>query len=802
MNKNRLFGWFCVAGLMVIVVNCVFAQTAGVIYSQNSSNNSSNIIFYDTSSGETTLLTAFAETDNGRALTISAYGAGGLIYFTRSSPANGRPNPTIWRINIDGSGLTDFLSPDTEISYTGVAVSPDGSTIAYTANDKDNPSVYHLYVCNSDGSNRRRLTFDPTWNCSYPSFIDNSTILVKMQNGSLENYYSVTTTGEITRLTNNETLSPYFPRLGRPMLNNSRNAIVYAKQVQDVSGYRKWAIYQLQPLDGTGTENLITDFLYFTESDPLLQEEPYPAYGETDSTMFLCGSLSGNVYSLYTVNIPVINPYVEQLTSGALHTTLPVFIMISAKLQRYVYSQDGYVYVRNENGNSTRITAGSGNRHPTINRRGTMIAFVSASGLYVIRPDGTGIIQIDSNPGADYPEFSSDGLWLLYVKNGDIYAKRSDGSGIATRLTFTGNVIGDISFSPLAQEITFTATVNGKKNIFVSPVQISYGAPMSITAGAPRNITPLTFENYSPSWAADGKSIVFISTRNQLSEIWLMNSDGTQQRKILFASNAPVNPSSVCFSADNPDIIYYISGNPQSICNADISQQDITPAMTGIVGDYLRISNVPADLVEAERVMGIKERDPYISFTYYLLLHVDRIPLPNNAILTEVIPSGWQLTDVKINGFTPSPLTSNGATTGALKWIFGPSGIAPLQDSIVQITVENTNPGSETYGTFRTFAGWCDTYGIKTFAKGSSSIIVDNPHLPFDTNSDWNISDEELLKTIYLWSINSRVYGFPENLQDWDMWLLTTINLWANQAGYTYDITNSRLLGTYLWKKV
>jgi len=786
--------------LLIAFAHHVFAQTYGVIYSQTSSTNSSNLVFYDTSTGETTLLTAFAATDQSRILTISAYGSGRLIYFTRSSLPNGRPNPTIWRINFDGSGLTDFLSPDTEVSYTGVAVSPDGTTIAYTANDRDNPSVYHLYVCNSDGTNRRRLTFDPTWNCFDPCFIDNSTILVKIQNGYLENYYTVTTAGVLTNLTNNEALSPYFPRLGRPMLNTARNAIVYAKQVQDVSGYRKWAIYQLSPLDGTGTENLITDSLYFVERDPLLQEEPYPTYGESDNTMFFCGSLSGNVYQLYTINIPIINPYSEQLSSGAFHTTLPVFVITSPRLQRYVYSQDGYLYVRNENGNATRIIAGNGNRHPTINRRGTMIAFASSSGLYVIRPDGTGIVQIDSNPSADYPEFSPDGLWLLYVKNGDIYAKRTDGSGTSVRLTFIGNVIGDISFSPLAQEIAFTAIVNGKRNVFVSPVQISYGVPMSISAGAPKNITPLSSDNYSPCWAADGGLLVFISTRNQLPEIWLMKRDGTQQRKILFASNTPVNPSSVCFSGDNSSIIYYLSGNPQIICTADISQQNITPVITGITAEYLRVSNVPVDVVEAERIMDIKERDPYISLTYYLVLHVDKIPLPGSAILTEVIPDNWQLVDVKINGNTVSPLTSNGATTGTLKWLFGPSGIAPLQDSIVQITITTTNPDSETYGNFRVFSGWCDTYGIKTFTKGSSSITIANPHIPFDTNSDWHISDEELLETIYLWSINGRISNWPENLNDWDMWLLTTINLWASQAGYTYDITNSRKKGTYLWK--
>ncbi len=76
------------------------------------------------------------------------------------------------------------------------------------------------------------------------------------------------------------------------MTNFTRDAIIYAKQVQNISGYKKWAIYTLSPLDGTGTEQLITDLLYFVQSDPLLQEEPYPAfYGTGNDRIIFCGSL-------------------------------------------------------------------------------------------------------------------------------------------------------------------------------------------------------------------------------------------------------------------------------------------------------------------------------------------------------------------------------------------------------------------------------------------------------------------------------------------------------------------------------
>lgn len=797
--KNIKNNWLLGLILWAAVVS---AQNQYIIYSQNASGTGySNIIRYDTTTGETFFVTSFSITDSGSILSISA--SGSLIYFTRSSIPNGRPNPAIWRISIDGSGLTDFLSPDTAISYKHVAVSPDGTMIAYTANSTQNPSIFQLYICNSDGTNVRRLTFDITWDCSYPVFISSDTILFKVKKDFLENYYTVNTSGVFNNLTNNENLSPYFPRLGRPMINYNRDTIIYGKQIQDASGYKKWAIFQLSPLNGTGTEVLLTDSIYFTQPNPLLQEEPYPCFYGTNTTEILfCGSLSGNVYSLYSVNIPIINPYLNAITQPTYHITLPFFTIVPEIPQRFAYIQNGYVYVRNETGNEVRVTQNSDNKHTSINTRGTMIAFACSTGIYTVRPDGTGLVQIESVTTADYPEFSPDGLWLLYVKNGDIYAKRVNGSGSSTRLTYTGNVAGDIRFSPTGQEIVFTGFVNSKRQIFICPVQISYDEPMTIVAGNPRNITPLTQENYQPSFSPDGSTIVFISTRNQVPELWLMNRDGSSQRKIMYSGSSPDNPASPCFSTSSSETIYYISRTPGRIYFAKISEQMAFETSIGIIAQQIQVSRIPSGTIEGERITGIKERDPYIPFTYYLFMHVDKIPIPSSVVLTEVIPSGWELVDVKINGITPTQMTSNGVTTGQLKWVFGPAGIAPVQDTVLKLTIVSQNPSSETYGEFRSFSGWTQLNETKTFTRGNSSFVIANPFIPVDKDSDWSISDEELLYTIYLWSINARISLWPEDLSEWDFLLLSVISFWANPAGYTYNLTDSRSQGKYLWKKL
>ncbi len=279
-----------------------------------------------------------------------------------------------------------------------------------------------------------------------------------------------------------------------------------------------------------------------------------------------------------------------------------------------------------------------------------------------------------------------------------------------------------------------------------------------------------------------------------------MKRDGSSQRKIIFSSNEPQNPAYPCFSSIQ-ETIYYISGTPFRVWKASVSDNQASPVTTNIIADVISVSRTPVNTIEAERFLSIEERDPYISLTYYLLMHVDRIPLPSSVILTEVIPLGWELTDVRINGAIPVQMTSNNATTGELKWIFGQAGIAALQDSVIQITIECLNPAGENYGEYRSFSGWCQISDAKTFTRGQSSFLISDPFIPADLDRNWHISDEELLYAIYLWSINGKISMWPENLSEWDFLLLSLISYWANEQGYIYDVLNSRTQGKYLWKK-
>ncbi|MCK4352849.1 PD40 domain-containing protein [candidate division WOR-3 bacterium] len=82
-------------------------------------------------------------------------------------------NYGIWKINVNGTGLTPVALPDTTV-YTGMCFnrpswSPDGSKIAYhSRGDTTHGGVRHynsIFIINPDGSGRQRVSLDTTGCC-------------------------------------------------------------------------------------------------------------------------------------------------------------------------------------------------------------------------------------------------------------------------------------------------------------------------------------------------------------------------------------------------------------------------------------------------------------------------------------------------------------------------------------------------------------------------------------------------------------------------------------------------------------
>src|SRR6266404_4079160 len=108
--------------------------------------------------------------------------------------------------------------------------------------------------------------------------------------------------------------------------------------------------------------------------------------------------------------------------------------------------------------------------------------------------------------------------------------------------------------------VAFTVqTVDLDKN--TKPKQI-YTVPLD--GGLPRQITREGTQNERPRWSADLKQIYFVSTREGSSQIWKMDSDGSNARQI---SHLSTEASGILVSPDGKKIVFLSSVYPE--CGSD-----------------------------------------------------------------------------------------------------------------------------------------------------------------------------------------------------------------------------------------
>ena len=95
--------------------------------------------------------------------------------------------------------------------------------------------------------------------------------------------------------------------------------------------------------------------------------------------------------------------------------------------------------------------------------------------------------------------------------------------------------INEPVLSPDGTQVVFTVqTVDLDKN--AKPSQI-YSVP--VQGGAPRQLTHEGSTNERPRWSPDSKQIYYVSNRGGSSQIWAMDSDGSNSRQVTkFAAEA------------------------------------------------------------------------------------------------------------------------------------------------------------------------------------------------------------------------------------------------------------------------
>ena len=188
--------------------------------------------------------------------------------------------------------------------------------------------------------------------------------------------------------------------------------------------------------------------------------------------------------------------------------------------------------------------------------------------LAVMNPDGSGIVELHIN-GYD-PSVSPDGTKIAYcsLRNdiySQIYVANSDGSGEkeVTKIT-TGDSCGPVW------------SHDGKKIAFYSFALTHPSRNPAIWTMDPdgSNVKRIVEHGLSPTWSPDNKQIAFAGNHDGKFQIYAMNSDGTNVRRL---TNNKAEESSPAWAPDGAAIVFVSDREGEHpalfLMSADGSQQ-------------------------------------------------------------------------------------------------------------------------------------------------------------------------------------------------------------------------------------
>lgn len=179
---------------------------------------------------------------------------------------------------------------------------------------------------------------------------------------------------------------------------------------------------------------------------------------------------------------------------------------------------------------------GGTNISPAWSPDGTKLAFSSSRTgdpeIYIVNADGTGLKRLTAYKGPDVsPAWNpKTGAQIAFVSGRtglpQIYIMDADGTNLQ-RITNEGYAVSP-SWSPNGQYLLFAwirhygPGAPGAQDIYIMDVASRQWVQLTHDGG----------RNDFPSWAPDGRHIVFQSNRTGRDEIWSMLADGSQQKQL------------------------------------------------------------------------------------------------------------------------------------------------------------------------------------------------------------------------------------------------------------------------------
>lgn len=204
----------------------------------------------------------------------------------------------------------------------------------------------------------------------------------------------------------------------------------------------------------------------------------------------------------------------------------------------------GSLWVMNANGSSARkITSGIDARDPSWNPDGTRLVFTNVTdnwNLWMLdASDGGNLTPLTSGKALDFePTWEPAGTQVMFTRGrsrgdpGNIWVIDIT-SGVEIQVTRGAAYDHQATFSPDSKYLYFERDFSGSSAIYA----------LDIDGSVPKRLTFGVHFDTSPAVSPDGDFIVFsTSRRTTLSDLWLMNVDGTHQHAFVTLKSGEGEP--------------------------------------------------------------------------------------------------------------------------------------------------------------------------------------------------------------------------------------------------------------------
>jgi Tol biopolymer transport system component len=223
---------------------------------------------------------------------------------------------------------------------------------------------------------------------------------------------------------------------------------------------------------------------------------------------------------------------------------------------------------------------------------GSQIAFVANSAAYAVAATGGSPKLLVTTPTAAITDvvWSPDGSRLAYASAEGVFVKPT-GGGDARRLV-AGETLHSLAWSPNGTKLVFVDGIQPRlDNLSSAPLKVVEVASGKVTVVEPDNVV-----NLSPVWAPDGKSILFISSREGPLDVYQqpLTADGRAHGLPLRITTG-LSARRVTLSADGANAAYDVVRNRSNIWSVDLSRGNgVASAATArqITNDNHRIESL------------------------------------------------------------------------------------------------------------------------------------------------------------------------------------------------------------------